>query len=293
MNVYETVTSRIIESLDAGIIPWRKEWQAGAGSLPVNYLTKKTYRGINVFVLLCSEFSSNAWLTYKQAQTLGFQVRKGSKGMPVVFWKFDKRKDAVTGEDERIAFARQYTVFNIEQCDGVPDSLPFDAPTFEPIGEAENLVSRFLSLEKAPALKHAGGRAFYSPTFDSVTMPARESFTSPEAYYSTLYHELGHATGHETRLDRFRNVGQFDFGSESYSKEELIAEFTAAFLCAETGIVNESVLTNHAAYVQGWLRSLKNDKALAMQAAQCAQRAADLILCRAAYEGGADASEVA
>lgn len=290
MNVYETVTNRIIEALDAGVIPWRKEWKAGSGSLPVNYTTHKPYRGINVFVLMCSEFASNQWLTYKQAQDCGLQVRKGSKGMPIVFWKFDTRKDAVTGDTDKIAFARQYTVFNLDQCEGVPVSLPFETPVFEPITEAENTVTRYMTAQHGISLAHGGGKAFYSPTFDRVTMPLKETFTSPAAYYSTLFHEFAHSTGHASRLDRFANVGQFDFGSESYSKEELIAEFTAAFLCAETGIVNESVLANHAGYIQGWLRSLKNDKNLAVQAAQRAQKAADLIIAREAY---ADATEAA
>jgi antirestriction protein ArdC len=277
MNVYETVTNRIIEALDAGVIPWRKEWKANAGgTIPYNYTTQKPYRGINVFILMCSEFGSNAWLTYKQAQDAGLQVRKGSKGMPIVFWKFDTRKDEATGETDKIAFARQYTVFNLEQCDGVPASLPFDTPTFEPLDNAEKLVSRYLS--DGPKLEHGGNKAFYSPTFDAVTMPPRHAFHSPDAYYSTLYHELGHSTGHAKRLNRLENIGQFDFGSESYSKEELVAEFTAAFLCADSGIVNESVLTNHTAYIQGWLRKLRNDKNLAVQAAQKAQKAADLIL---------------
>jgi antirestriction protein ArdC len=280
MNIYETVTNRIIDALEQGVIPWRKEWQASAASgIPINYTTKKPYRGINVFVLLCAQFGSNQWLTYKQAQDAGLQVRKGSKGMPIVFWKFDTRKDAVTGETDKIAFARQYTVFNIEQCDGVPVALPFETPEFHPIDEADKLSAAYLE-RTGIRLHHGGDKAFYAPVMDSVTMPALQAFSTPDAYYSTLFHEYAHSTGHASRLKRFEHIGQFDFGSESYSKEELIAEFGAAFLCAETGIVNESVLTNHAAYIQGWLRKLKNDTQLAIQAAQRAQRAADCILDR-------------
>lgn len=278
MNVYETITNRIIESLDKGIIPWRKEWKAGANvSTPTNYTTKKPYRGINVFSLLCNEFSSNEWMTYKQAQDAGFQVRKGSKGSPIVFWKFDSKENTETGENERFAFARGYTVFNVEQIDGIPLSLPLDdAPAFEPIQAADSMVDGYLA--RGPQLAHDGGnKAFYSPTFDKVSMPKRESFTTPDAYYSTLFHELAHSTGHETRLKRLDGVGQFSFGSESYSKEELIAEFGAAFLCAQTGIVNPSVTDNHTAYIQNWIAVLKNDKNMAVQAAQRAQKAADLI----------------
>ena len=278
-KVYEAITDRIIESLDKGIIPWRKEWKAGVNvSIPSNFVTKKQYRGINILSLLCNEFSSNYWLTYNQAKDAGYQVRKGSKGTPIVFWKFDAKENA-DGETERFAFAKGYTVFNIEQIDGIPAEIPFpdgDKPTFEPVQQAESVVSGYL--QQGPQLAHDGGnRAFYSPTFDKVSMPKRESFTSPDAYYSTLFHELTHSTGHESRLNRLDGVGQFSFGSQSYSKEELIAEFGAAFLCSATGIVNQSVETNHVAYIQNWLGVLKNDKTFAIQAAQRAQKAADLI----------------
>jgi antirestriction protein ArdC len=280
-NVYETVTERIISALDAGIVPWRKEWKTNSNSaLPINYQTKKPYRGINVFTLLCSEFSSNAWLTYKQANAMGLQVRKGSKGAPIVFWKFDRKKDELTGDIEVSAFARQYTVFNLDQIDGLPAELPApDAPVFEPIVEAEGIVNKYLT-GTGPALAHGGNRAYYLPSADKVQMPVRESFVSPDAYYSTLFHELTHSTGNASRLKRFDEESAHLFGSESYSKEELIAEFGAAFLCAESGIVNDSVSANHAAYIQGWLRALKNDKSLAIQAAQRAQKAVDVIVSR-------------
>jgi antirestriction protein ArdC len=155
-----------------------------------------------------------------------------------------------------------------------------DAPIFEPIEEAEGIVSKFLTAGAGPALSHGGNRAYYLPSQDKVQMPNREAFVSPDAYYSTLFHELTHSTGNASRLKRFDEESAHLFGSESYSKEELIAEFGAAFLCAESGIVNESVMANQAAYIQGWLRALKNDKSLAIQAAQRAQRAADSILMR-------------
>lgn len=281
-NVYETVTDRIIAALDAGVIPWRKEWKTNSNSaLPINYQTKKPYRGINVFTLLCSEFSSNAWLTYKQAQAMGLQVRKGSKGAPIVFWKFDRKKDELTGDVEVSAFARQYTVFNLDQIDGIEPQAPApDAPAFEPIVEADAIVTRFLTAGAGPELSHGGNKAYYLPSQDKVQMPLCEAFVSPDSYYSTLFHELTHSTGNAKRLKRFDEESAHLFGSESYSKEELIAEFGAAFLCAESGIVNESVSANHAAYIQGWLRALKNDKSLAIQAAQRAQKAADVILMR-------------
>ena len=277
MNIQEVVTDRIIAALDNGIIPWRKEWTA-SNALPSNYITKKPYRGINTWMLLCSEFPSNEWMTYKQAQSIGAQVRKGEKGSPVVFWKFDNVKiDKATGDEKAWAFAKQYTVFNVAQIDGLPASLPFDAPVFHPLEAADALVSIYLASASAPQFAHDGGnKAFYSPTYDKVSMPARESFHNSEGYYSTLFHEFAHSTGHASRLDRFTDTNM-QFKSESYSKEELIAEFAAAFLCAESAITNAESETNSVAYIQGWLKALKNDKTMAMQAAQRAQKAADYI----------------
>ncbi len=293
MNIYETITERIITALDAGIIPWRKEWKTDAsnnGGLPCNFATKKPYRGINVYMLLCSEFGSNQWLTYKQAAELGAQVRKGSKGSPVVFWSFSDRKDKETGEVKESAFMRAYTVFNLDQIDGLTLPLPLEQPSFDPIEKADEVISAFRASGKAPRFDHNGGdRAFYRPSTDSVSMPVPTAFTTPAAYYSTLFHEFAHSTGHSSRLDRKEGMDSAMFGSESYSKEELIAEFSAAFLCGETGINSERLEANHAAYIQGWLRSLKNDKTLAVTAAQKAQKAADFILLRS-FNQAADTS---
>jgi antirestriction protein ArdC len=279
MNVYESVTNRILEQLDAGIIPWRKEWKAtGHSALPFNHTTQKPYRGINVWLLLASGFSDSRWLTYKQAQSIGAQVRRGEKGTPIVFWStFETERENSRGEtiEARIPFARQYTVFNIEQCDGIPAELPFDAPTFEPISAAQALADDYLSREHIE-LRHGGNRAFYATRLDYIQLPERSAFTSPEAYYSTLFHEMAHSTGHKMRLDRGFEASAV-FGSSDYSKEELIAEFAAAYCCAETGISNSQVEINHAAYIQGWMRALKNDKTLLVAAAQRAQRAADRI----------------
>lgn len=282
MNVYEQVTERIIAQLEAGLIPWRKEWKAtGHSNIPTNYATSKPYRGINVLLLMCAAFDGDSrFLTYKQAQAIGAQVRKGETGTPIVFWSTFEGKETDKEETKRVPFMRTYTVFHISQCDGIPAELPFDLPTFEPIPAAQSLVDGYLQREHIE-LKHGGDRAFYSPALDYLQMPARESFCSPDAYYSTLFHECGHSTGHKSRLAR---ESDHKFGSELYSKEELCAELTAAYLCAETGISNELVETNHAAYIQSWLRALKNDKTMLISAAQRAQRAADRICDRAQLE---------
>jgi antirestriction protein ArdC len=292
MNVYEQVTERIIAQLEAGVIPWRKEWKStGHSHLPVNYTTKKPYRGINVLLLMSACFDDSRFLTYKQAQSIGAQVRKGEKGIQIVFWSTFDGKEKETDDARKIPFLRTYTVFHVSQCDGIPADLPFDAPIFEPIPAAQLLADNYLTREHIE-LKHGGDRAFYSPALDYVQMPSRESFASPDAYYSTLFHEMGHSTGHPSRLDREKSKGGNAFGSELYSKEELVAEFTAAYLCADTGISNALVEANHAAYIQSWLRALKNDKNLLVSAAQKAQHAADRIADRSpvARESSADAA---
>ena len=279
MHVYETITNKLIAQLEAGIIPWRKEWKTtGESGLPANFATKKPYRGINILTLMSTRYESRWWLTYKQAQELGGQVRKGEKGEQIVFWKFDKRPNKDTGEDERFAFARVYTVFNLEQIDGLTTALPFDVPAFDPIAEAENVVTLYMASGNHPTLGHGGSRAFYRPSTDHVQMPEQTAFSHSRAYYATLFHEFAHSTAHEARLDR--KVTGHVFGDADYSKEELVAEFASAFLCADAGISNDELLTNSAAYMQCWIKALKNDKTVAVSAAQQAQKACDFILAR-------------
>lgn len=283
MNVYETVTNRIIETLESGVIPWRKEWKSsGGGALPYNLVSGKPYRGVNILSLLCSGYGSNGWVTYKQAQTLGYQVRKGEKSSPVVFWKFPARakKDAAPTDKQEFPFARFYSVFNVEQLDGVPVALPFDAEPFDAIESAETVANSYMTSASHPTLAHGGDRAFFRPLTDHVQMPMRESFHTPAAYYATLFHEFVHSTGIKARCNRDELAAESAFGDESYSKEELTAEFGAAFLCAEAGISNEQLLTNSAAYIAAWVSKLKKDKTMLIQAAQRAQRAADYMLAR-------------
>jgi antirestriction protein ArdC len=284
MNVYETITARIIETLESGIIPWRKEWKAGerTGHIPSNFITKKAYRGINVIMLMGSPYSSSQWLTYNQAKGIGAQVRKGERGTPIVFWKFSTRKDEKTGEDKDSAFCKMYTVFNVAQCEGIP-AEPI-APS-EPVAPfvadaaAQGIADAFFARPAAPTLGHGGDKAYFQPLADHVQMPAREAFTAPANYYHTVFHEMTHATGTASRLARGVE-SQMAFGSEVYSNEELVAEFGASFLSAEAGIFADTILVNAAAYIQGWLKALKNDKTLAVSAAQRAQKAADYILAR-------------
>lgn len=295
VDPYERVTNAIVERLESGELPpWRKSWSgAGCAGIPVSVSSRKAYRGINVFLLamvqLAAGYASRYWLTYRKAQELGGHVRKGEKGTAVVAWRVSKwtedRTDANgnTEQVERQALrAYCHTVFNVDQCDGVelPASLveEVEAATNndDPIESAEAIVRGYLDRDGAPAL--AVGQPSYSPALDTVRMPAFERFDGAPEYYSTMYHELGHSTGAKTRLDRGFSES-VTFGDNDYSKEELVAEFTAAFLCAEAGI-EMGVLDNQAAYIKGWLSKLRDDKRLAVNAAQAAQKAADLILGR-------------
>lgn len=285
-SIYQTVSDRIISSLKAGVIPWEKPWKSPrytGGSFPRNFYTGKSYRGINVLLLWSSEYSSPFWLTFKQAQALKGNVRKGQQGAPIVFYKqlpgYAKNDEEGTGEDERIPFVLcHYTVFNAEQCDGL--TLPeIEQPRTAPeIGEDELCESIVTGWENHPTL-HLNSpteyRAYYRPSSDSVHMPARSRFVDAPHYYSTLFHELVHSTGHESRLNRTFGAR---FGDEPYSKEELVSEMGAAFLSAIAGIANEHTDRNTTAYIQNWIAKLEEDNRLIVHAAANAQRAVDLIL---------------
>jgi len=218
-------------------------------------------------------------MTYKQAAEMGAHVRKGEKGWPVVFWKFSREKDEEKISLDRVTsvLMRQYTVFNVDQIEGLPQTLPFELPEFNPIESAQAIADKYLSSAGAPTLAHGGDRAFYNPSRDHIQMPHQGTFFKPEGYYTTLFHEAGHSTGHTSRCDRKDGMSNH-FGDHLYSKEELVAEFTAAFLCAQCGISNEYTETNTTAYLQSWISAFKNDARVAVTAAQRAQKACDWIL---------------
>lgn len=282
MNVYEIITNRIIETLEQGEVPWKKTWNAQTQA-PRNLISGKLYSGINVFLLLSARYQSPYWLTYKQATEKGGTVRKGEKGYPIVFWSKTEKKDQQTGEVKEVGFLRYYTVFNVAQIDGLenvpqPETYTVSEDGAEAVDAAELIVA---SMPDRPQITHGHTRACYSPAWDRVEMPVAVAFDGPAEYYSTLFHELTHATGHENRLNRHQTIKNHNFGSADYSKEELVAEFGSAFLCAEAGI-SPAVIDNQAAYIQGWLKALKNDSKLLINAAAQAQKAADWIMNRQA-----------
>jgi antirestriction protein ArdC len=281
MNVYEVITNRIIKQLEVGVAPWHKPWRGrGKNGLPRNLVTGREYRGINIWILLSSGYASPYWLTLRQARELGGHARLGQHGFPVVYWQVEKRE--VLDGDENLAekswvLCRYYTVFNVEQLEGLrlePAKASAEEPQIQPIEECERIVSEW---QRRPTIKHGGDSASYNKVLDLVQMPERSWFESAEEYYSTLFHELIHSTGHATRLNR-STLNEFErFADAVYSREELCAEMGAAFLSGYCGIENRTI-NNSAAYVASWLETLKNDSRLVLIAASQAQKAADLVL---------------
>ena len=280
-DLYQTVTDQIVTMLESGVIPWRSPilGRSKAGH-PKNLNTGRQYRGVNVFLLAFTAFAkgygSSYWLTFNQAKERGGNVRKGEKSSMVVFWKQYETTDKETGQPTKVPVMRYYNVFNAEQLEGIeiPDAVKYEPINFVQIDEAEKIAAGY---QGGPSVAHDGGQqAFYLPTADAVHMPEKTRFASVEEYYSTLFHELSHSTGHSNRLDRKLDTDPKPFGSADYGKEELVAEMSAAFLCSQAGI-QPAVIGNQAAYLSGWLKQLKSDKKLVISAASQAQRAADWI----------------
>jgi len=280
-DLYQTVTDQILTMLESGVVPWRSPilGRSSAG-YPRNLNSGKQYRGVNVFMLAFAAYAkgygSSYWLTFNQAKERGGNVRKGEKSSMVVFWKQYETTDKQTGDPTKIPVLRYYNLFNVEQVEGIeiPDAVKFEPIAFNPIDTAEKIAAGYAG---GPAVDHDGGqKAFYRPATDSVHMPQRTRFASVEEYYSTLFHELSHSTGHSSRLDRKLDTAPKPFGSPDYGKEELVAEMSAAFLSSHAGI-QPAVIENQAAYLAGWCKQLKEDKKLVISAAGQAQRAADWI----------------
>lgn len=264
-DVYESVTDRIVAALEEGVVPWRKPWVGGG---PVNVRTGRPYRGINVFLLGLAPYTDPRWGTYKAIQQAGGHVRKGERSTSVILWKPVTKKAKEENEEATgYMLLRSYSVFNAEQTEGLPEyKVEFE---HEPLERAQMIVDGY---ESPPAISFGGGEASYSPPRDFVRCPELGQFRTVEGYYSTLYHELIHSTGHEKRLARIETAL---FGTSPYAKEELVAEMGAAMLCGMAGIDNQD---QSAAYVSGWLERLRDDRKFVVQAAAQAQKAADMIL---------------
>lgn len=267
---YQIVTDRILEALDRGTIPWRITWKR-AGGRPENFLTGRPYHGMNVVMLALTSatagYSSAKYMTFNQAKQIGGKVRKGEKGTPIVFWKI--MEDEKTRE--KFPILKRFTVFNIDQIDGI-DYTPQEIEEREndPIEEAEEIVQGYLG---KPEIINRGDQPLYSPVEDAVILPPRSHFENSAAYYHTLFHELTHSTGHQSRLNRLKAGA--GFGTKEYSREELVAELGAAFLCNIAGIDIPELVENSAAYIDGWRKRLSEDPSLIITAAGRAQKAVE------------------
>lgn len=277
-DTYQRITDTIVEQLEAGTKPWIRPWRGNARrSLTPRRATGEAYRGINVLMLWVAGqmfgYEENTWMTYRQAQDLGAQVRKGEKGTLVVKYGTFNPKDHEDDEDRAIPYLKGYTVFNVEQIDSLPDRFfsPAEELPTSPVPHIDT-VEAFVRNTRAK-VSYGGTKACYRPSIDDILMPDRERFDSEVHLYSTLLHELAHFSGAKHRLDRDL-TGRF--GNEAYAMEECIAECTAAFLCADLGIDHDP-RDNTAAYLASWVAVLKNDKRAIITAAAKAQAAADYL----------------
>lgn len=283
---YQAITDQIVAQLEAGVAPWRKPWATVGGNLPKSLSTGKAYRGINPFILDMvagiKGYTSPFWGTYKAIAERGGQVRKGEKGTMVVFWKrfLTKEIDEKTGKPKQAIVLRSYTVFNAEQADDaegqtfrVPAVATVVPADHSPIEACETAIAPYLAT--LASVSRTGRNAYYVPAIDALTVPPLNSHESAEEFYSTLFHEAAHSTGHTSRLNRPTFSSHTD--AQAYGKEELVAELAAAMLSGMTGIA-PAVVENSAAYLGGWAKTLRGDHKLVVQAAAQAQRAADLVL---------------
>lgn len=272
-DLYQMVTDSIIEALESGVKPWECPWKRSQGmsGIPSNFTTGTAYSGMNIMLLWCSAakqgFTDSRWLTYKQAQAEGAQVRKGEKGTTAIFYTtLEKENDQ--GDMEKIPMLKTFTVFNVQQIEGLalvtgePETIAELPDVFTPLAQVENLM------EKCGAhISERGNAAYFRPATDEVVLPERHLFNDAANFYATAMHELTHWSGGKTRLAR-KMEGRF--GTESYAFEELIAELGSAFLMADLGVAGD---VQHESYIASWLKALKNDKRYIFKAASAASAA--------------------
>lgn len=294
-NLYSEITDKIIAELEAGRMPWIQPWGTAAAkaplAMPKNASTGRPYSGINVLLLWGAVvergFGGQSWLTFRQALSLGGNVRKGERGTTVVYAdrfvpEDEKRRAAETGDDpQAIPFLKRFTVFNTEQCENLPDGIAASAPPV-PEGLIEPRVEALIEATSID-FRIGGNRAYYVPAHDYVQVPPPQAYFEPINWHRTALHELGHATGHASRLDRDFSGS---FGSKKYAFEELVAEINAAFCCASLGIVPT---VRHADYIGSWLEVLREDNRAIVRAASQASKAADWLLAFAQDDADDDA----
>ena len=290
-DLYREVTDKIIRMIENGVAPWRRTWSTYG--LARNYATKHIYTGINMILMNNTEHAVPYFMTFNQIQERGAQIRKGAKAQMVIYFnvyykdandrnltKFEAQTRAERGEEIQVLkFIKYYNVFNIADIEGIEFEIPeMELKPNEKIEKCETIIE---NMPNRPELRSIdGNRAFYSPTHDFVNIPAIEQFETAEDYYATYFHEEIHATGHAKRLKREEVMNPQKYGSQPYSREELVAEMGASFLCAVCQIDFDGITENSAAYLAGWLNILKADSKFIFKAAAEAQKAADYILNR-------------
>lgn len=286
------ITAAVIARMEASEDPWQRPHNATGGGMPRNAVKGNLYHGVNPFILwhvaASRGYTTNLWATFKQWKSVGARVRKGQNkangcgGTRIVFFKFFKKKDKKTGEETCFPILKSYTVFNMDQCEDVPDKIAQHGeqfPELSPEERIEHAEGFFTRLEAASnvTVREGGSEACYIPSLDEIRIPNFESYKHPEGYYSTKAHEHGHSTGHALRLNRAEAFGN-RFGSSAYAYEELVAEMTAAFVCAHLGIERN---LQHPEYLKHWIKVLKNDKKALFTAASAARKATIWLLQRA------------
>lgn len=274
--VIDIITNRIIESLEKGIVPWHQTWKSG---FPTSLSTDKVYRGLNLFILSTFDYPSKYWVTANQIRNIGGKIKESEykNGVPIQFWKFLEEKDE-DGNDKTIAIHRFYTVYNVSQCENLPESVLIkinENKENKEILDAETIIS---NIKNPPKYREHPASAFYRYSEDCIYLPAIGKFDTSEDYYATKFHELIHAIGHETRLNRKSIVNKPDTSDVSYeySKEELVAESGATMLCGLCNI--ESTFDNSVNYIKNWLINLKNDRKILISAMADAQKAVDYVI---------------
>ena len=267
-TVAQIVTDAIIKKLESGVIPWHKPWRGGEA---VNYITQKPYTGINRLLLDGGEY-----LTYKQVQDLNGKIKKGTKSHIVVFYKPIEITDDETDEIKKIRLLKYYKVYSLQDVEGIESRQNIAHRNNYNIDNCESVINRYIDKSGVKFESKTSTKAYYSPTDDKVTVPLISQFSSSKHYYSTVYHELAHSTGHKSKLNRLTTTAHF--GNADYSREELTAEITSAMLCKHTGIDTADIIDNTAGYIQSWLKALKNDTNMVLVAAAKAEKAVDYIL---------------
>jgi antirestriction protein ArdC len=266
-SIAQVITDNIIKALESGVAPWVKPWHSNGVDAPYNPVAKRYYNGINFIQLSMMPASTNYWCTYKQAQSVGAQVRKGSVGVPVVYFSPLEVTDKVTGDAKKIPMLKTYTVFNADQVDGL------ELPAIKELNKVDQIEAceEFIAQQNA-LIKFGGNRAFYTRDSDYIQVPDRAQFKSSEDYYATLLHEITHWTGHASRLNR--EFGK-RFGDQAYAFEELVAELGSAMLCAHLKIDGQ---LQHANYIANWLEVLKSDSKNILKAGALAQKVLDFTI---------------